>query len=134
MDGELQGIRWGRAIVASIVLEVLLSLIAVPAFMLASDPATLLNILIPPASFVVAALVVIWLFRRAARPIANGFATGFASIAIYVLLGVVAYLVAPDRMDWSQSLGVPYLAAHALKVLGGGAGGWWLARKRAAAD
>ena len=39
---------------------------------------------------------------------------------------------APDLMDLSQTLGLPYIASHVLKVLGGAAGGYWIARGRAA--
>lgn len=131
MAGEVEGIRWGRALLGSVLLEVLLGLVAVPAFYLSADPAATLNLVVPPASSVVALLVVAWLFRNSARPIANGLTTGFISVLLYVLLGVVAYLVAPEQTDFSQSLGLPYLASHTLKILGGGAGGWWIARRRA---
>jgi len=127
MAEQLEGIRWGRAILGCLLVEVVLGVVAWP-FM---DSNATLDMLIPPASFLVTMLVVIWLFRRAARPVANGVATGLASVVLYLLLMGVALLVVPDQVNLSQSLGVPYLAAHALKVLGGAAGGWRLERRRA---
>jgi len=131
MAGATGGIRWGRALAGAVMVEVVLGLVAVPAFVLAADPNALLNVVIPPASFLAAMLVVAWLFRRSERPVANGIATGIGCALLYVLLGVGAYLIAPGRVDMSQSLGLPYLASHALKILGGAAGGWWIERKRA---
>jgi len=133
MDGQLEGIRWGRVVLAALLVEVLLGVVSAPLVFMTRDPGPILNLTTPPACFIIAALVVALLFRRAARPVANGVATGVVSIALYVVLGVVAYFLAPDRTDFNQSLGVPYLASHVLKVLGGAAGGYWIARRRATA-
>jgi hypothetical protein len=132
MDEQVEGIRWGRALLAALLIEVLLGVVAVPAYLMSRDPGPILDLIVPPATFAIAVLVVAWLFRRAARPVANGVVTGFLCIALYVILGVTAYLLAPNSMNLDQSLGIPYLASHVLKVLGGAAGGYWIARRRTA--
>lgn len=129
-----QGIRWGRALLAAVLVELLLSVIAAPVALLSAAPVATLNLLVPPASFLVTLLVVAWLFRTAERPVANGLATGLISLAIYIVLAYTAYQVAPERADFSQSLGLPYLASHLLKIAGGVAGGWWIARNRASSN
>ncbi|MEO6388638.1 MAG: hypothetical protein ABIT16_01815 [Croceibacterium sp.] len=128
-EGQMDGIRYGRALLGAVIVEVLLGVVAVPILYLSANPAPALNLAIPPASFVLAMLVVTWLFARSGRPVANGVATGLMSIMLYVVLGAVAYLVAPEQANLSQSLSLPYLAAHVLKVLGGGFGGYLIARK-----
>ena len=80
------GIRWGRALLAAILVEVLLAVIAVPVVLSAADPASTLNLIVAPASFLAALLVVMWLFRKAARPVANGVATGVICLLIYLVL------------------------------------------------
>jgi hypothetical protein len=130
MAAATGGIRWGRALLGALLVEVVLALVAAAAFGLSADPAPLLNVLVPPASFFAGLLVAAWLFRKSDRPIANGIVTGLMCVLLYVLLGVGAYLVAPERVDLSQSLGLPYLASHLLKIIGGAAGGWWIERKR----
>ncbi len=131
MAGETAGIRWGRAILGAILIELLLALAAVPVFMLAPDPGPALNMLVPPASFVAALLAGIWAAGPSARPIATGIAAGAIAVLFYILLGAGAYFLAPEQMDLSQSTGLPYLASHALKILGAGAGGYWVQRRRA---
>ena len=129
-----EGIRWGRALLAAILVEVLLAVIAVPVVLSAADPASTLNLIVAPASFLAALLVVMWLFRNAARPVANGVATGVICLLIYLVLAGASYWLAPERINLSQSLGLTYLASHLLKIAGGWAGGWWIARKRTAAS
>lgn len=132
MAGAAGGIRWGRALLGALLIEVLLALVAAAVFGLSTDPGPQLDALVPPVSFIAGLAVVAWLFRKSDRPIANGVVTGLMCALLYVLLGVGAYLVAPERVDMSQSLGLPYLASHGLKILGGAAGGWWIERKRTA--
>lgn len=133
MTGEAEGIRWGRALLGAVLVEILLGIVSVPTTLLSADPNATMNLVIPPASFVAAFIVVAWLFRRSPRPVAHGVATGIGCALLYVLLAMVAYAVVPGRVDMSQSLGAPYIASHILKVVGGWAAGLWLQRKSAAA-
>lgn len=134
MAGEVGGIRWGRALLAAFIVEVLLAVVGTPLALLTPDPATTLNLVVPPASFLFALLVVMWLFRRSDRPVANGVVTGVMCLALYVVLVFAAYQLAPEQTDFSQSLSLPYLASHALKIVGGAVGGWLIARKATTAS
>lgn len=128
-----EGIRWGRALLAAVLIEVLLGVIAAPVTLFSSTPVSTLNLLVPPLSFLVALLVVAWLFRRAERPVANGVATGLMGVLLYVILALLAWQLAPERMNPGDALAMPNIAAYLLKVVGGIAGGWWVARQRTGA-
>ena len=129
-DAELRpGIRWGRAIVGGLLLELLLSGFA--GLLYGLDRLEDLNTYILPATLLAAVLAGAWTARGTARPVLNGALAGVAALALYVLLAIVAGLLAPDRADFTTALSPLYLASHALKVLGGALGGWWVARKRA---
>lgn len=131
MSEGIAGIRWGRALLAAVIVEILLGVLAVPVMMFSATPASTLDAVVPPSSFIVTLLVVAWLFRSAERPVANGVATGLVSLLIYCVLAFAAYRIAPERADFSQALGLPYLASHLLKIAGGAVGGHWVARRRA---
>ena len=125
------GIRWGRALVGALLIEIGLSVVAVPFF--AAGRMEMLLLVIPPATLVVAAAAGWWAARRAERALATGVLTGLWALVLYVLLAGTAILIAPDQVDMSQSLSASYLASHAFKVIGAAFGGWWVARKRAGA-
>ena len=127
------GIRWGRAFLAAIIVEIVLTVIAAPVALISAAPAAALSLLVPPASFLITLLVVVWLFCNSERPIANGLVTGLISLAIYVVLAFAASQVDPEQANLSQALGLPYLASHLLKIAGGVAGGWWVGWQRAGA-
>lgn len=128
-----EGIRWGRALLAAVLVEVLLGIVATPVTLLSSTPVSTLNLLVPPLSFVVAMLVVAWLFSRAERPVANGVATGLMGVLLYVVLALLAWQLAPERMNPSDALAAPNIAAYLLKIAGCIAGGWWAGRQRTVA-
>ena len=127
-----EGIRWGRALVAALIVEVLLALAAAPVALLAADPMSTLRVLVPLLSFVVAALVVAWLFRSAERPVANGLATGLICLAIYVVLVIAAYWLSPEQVPLRDSVSLTNIASYLLRFAGGAAGGYLIARKKAA--
>jgi hypothetical protein len=60
----------------------------------------------------------------------QGALAGIIAIALYVLLAIAALLFEPGA-KLSDSLTVPYMIAHALKVVGAALGGWLVARKAA---
>lgn len=129
----IEGIRWGRALLAALLVEFVLAVVAAPIALSSPAAVPTLNALVPPASFVAALLVVLWLFRRSDRPIANGVVTGLMSLLIYTILALTAYWLAPEKTDFSQAMDLPYLSSHLLKILGGAAGGYLIARRQGAA-
>lgn len=132
-DLEASPLRWGRAFVAGLLAEVVLMLVSIPVFASMADPVPTLSLLIPPASFVVFVGAGYW----SARPVPEigmlqGALAGFMAVALYaVLIGLAWFFV--SQADVTDSLTPAYLLSHALKVAGGAVGGWWLARRRAAA-
>jgi hypothetical protein len=124
-------LRWLRAFVAGLLAEVALVIVAVPVFMTMSQPTSLLNLLIPPASFV-AFLAAGWWSAKPVPAVGTlqGALAGIIAIALYVLLAIAALLFEPGA-KLSDSLTVPYMIAHALKVVGAALGGWLVARKAA---
>jgi hypothetical protein len=122
------GIRWGRALVGGLLIELLLVAVAVPFF--AAGQPEIVSIVIVPATLVAAALGGAWAARGTSRPVLNGTLAGAAALALYVLMAAVGMLVAPDQADLSTALSPAYLASHVFKVLGGTLGGWWVGRKR----
>jgi len=132
VEQRAEGIRWGRVILAAVIVEIALALVTAPVALLSATPAETANTIIPPASFIVVLLVALALFRHTERPVANGIAAGIASLALYVLLLLAAYGVAPEQTNFEQSLGLPVIASYVLRILGGAAGGWWVQRNRGA--
>ena len=95
-------------------------------------PTPVLNMLIPPASFVAFVAAGWW----SAKPVPavgtmQGALAGIIAIGLYVLLAIAALIWEPGA-KLSDSLTVPYLIAHVLKIAGGAVGGWLVARKVAA--
>jgi hypothetical protein len=132
MVTEIGKFRWGRVLLGGFLIELALMLVAVALFSTMKDPATALNITIPPATLVAAVPIAAWVARSSSRPILAGTATGTAALLLYVLIAVAGTLARPDQADWGQTLGPAYLASDAFKVIGGALGGWWGARKRPA--
>jgi hypothetical protein len=124
-------IRWLRALLAGFLAEVLLMVVAVPAYF-TSDPVKVLNLAVPPASFVVFVAFGWWAARGLPRSqVLNGFLAGLAGVALY--LGLVVVVVAVHVTTLSASMRPEYLLAHALKLAGGALGGWLVARRSAVA-
>ncbi len=121
-------IRWFRVVLAGFLAEVALIGVAVPLFLL-PNPQTVLNLAIPPASFVVLIPFGWWAARGAPRShVLNGALAGLAGVVLYLLLGAVGAAV--THRDPMASMTPPYLLAHALKLAGGALGGWLAGRKR----
>jgi hypothetical protein len=124
----LPGIRWGRALVGGLLIELLLIVVAVPFF--ATGRPEMVSIVIVPATAVVAALCGAWAARGTHRPVLNGTLAGAAALGLYVLVAVIGSLAAPEQADLSAALSPAYLASHVFKVLGAAAGAWLVARKQ----
>ncbi len=122
-------IRWGRALLGGFLIELVLTIVSVPFFATGreADP----QVVVPPATLVVAALFGAWTARKASgRYLLHGALAGAAAFLIYLLLIAGNVLFAPVEPDFTAALSPAYLASHVLKVLGGALGGWWIARKR----
>ncbi len=123
-------IRWRRVVLAGFLAEVALIVVAVPLFFL-PNAATVLNLVIPPASFVVLIGFGWWAARGAQRShVLNGALAGLAGVVLYIALVMSASAIG-HRDIWA-SFTPAYMLAHALKIAGGAVGGW-LAGRRAAA-
>jgi hypothetical protein len=126
-------IRWFRVFLAGFLAEVALIVVAVPFFALLKDPAPALNLVIPPASFVMLIPFGWWAARGLPRSqVLNGFLAGLAGVVLYLALVIVsAELFRQGNL--AASMRPAYLLAHVLKLAGGALGGWLAARKSAAA-
>jgi hypothetical protein len=110
-------IQWGRVVLGAFLMEVALVGIAVPLFVSGHGDMNLYAI--PPASLILTYVVTVWFGR--------GFSANF--VLQGALIGVIGAL-----MYVALTRGQPepwqYVLAHALKVIGGAAGGWTVARWR----
>jgi len=127
---QLPGIRWWHVIGGGLLLELVLVLVAI-LFVMIGRMADL-QMVIPPVTLVAALLIGIWVARNAARPVLNATLAGGIAIPLYLLMVVAGLLLAPERADMRTALSVSYLLTHLFKLLGAAAGGWLVARKRAA--
>jgi hypothetical protein len=120
-------IRWWRVLAGGFLIELVLTIVGVPFF--ASGREADLMIVVPPATLVVAALFGAWTARGTSRPLMNGLLAGVAAFAIYLVLLLGNVLFAPVEPDFAAALSASYLASHAFKLIGAGAGGMWVARR-----
>lgn len=123
------GIRWWRVIGGGLLIELVLTAASVPFF--ATGRPEMVSLVIVPATLVAAVPCGAWAARGTAQPILNGTLAGVAALALYLLLVIGSILAAPEQVDLTATLSLPYLASHACKVLGAAAGGWWIASRRA---
>ena len=111
------GIQWGRVVLAAFLMEIALVGIAVP--LAVSGHGDVNFYVIPPASLVLTYLVTIWFGRWfSANVVLHGVLIGVMGTLMYVAL------TRAQPEPWQ------YLLAHALKVIGGAAGGWTVGRRR----
>jgi hypothetical protein len=125
----LPGIRWGRALVGGLLIELVLMLVSVP--FVAMGRAEELPKFVLPMTVVAAILAGLWVARRAETAVLHGALAGLAAILLYLVIAIIGTLAAPDQADFSTALSPAYLASHVLKVLGAMAGAWLIARGRA---
>jgi hypothetical protein len=112
-------IHWGRVLLAAFVMEVILFAIAIPLYV--GGAGRVLVYVVPPVALVATFAVTVWLGR--------GINSQF--VLHGVLIGVVGTLMYVG-LTRGQSEPWQYWVAHALKVVGGGAGGMVLARRQSA--
>jgi hypothetical protein len=114
-------IQWGRVLLASFLMELALFAIAVPLFL--NGAGRVLLYVVPPASLLATFAITVWLGQGIqSKFVLHGVLIGVVGTLMYVGLTRVQ----PE--PWQ------YLVAHALKVVGGAAGGIVLARRRTATN
>ena len=114
--------RWGRAIAGGFIAELILIAAVMPGFAMGSETVvTWSAVIVAPLATFLAAL---WVGRRLeSRFVLHGALAGLAATLIY-LVPVIAS---------GQTQPAVYWVAHGLKVLGGAAGGMFMARRAAGA-
>jgi hypothetical protein len=114
-------IQWGRVLLAAFLMELALFAIAVPLFL--SGAGQVLLYVVPPAALLATFAITVWLGRGIkSKFVLHGVLIGVVGTLMYVGLTRVK----PE--PWQ------YLVAHALKVVGGAAGGMVLARRQTATN
>ena len=114
-------IQWGRVLLAAFLMELVLFAIAVPLFL--SGAGRVLVYVVPPAALIATFAITVWLGRRInSKFVLHGALIGVVGTLMYV------GLTRAQPEPW------PYWVAHALKVVGGAAGGMVLARRQIARD
>ncbi len=122
MGNAFKGVRWLWCLLGGILAEVALVAVAVPAYLTPSPEATLTYV-IPPACLAVPFLMALWIAGKAKSSfVLNGALVGL----IPALLYVPAFFFGP--------LPLAYAIGNILKIVGGVAGGYVVARRRARAS
>jgi len=112
-------IQWGRVVLAAFLMELVLFAIAIPLFL--SGAGRVLIYVVPPAALIATFAVTVWLGRKInSNFVLHGVLIGIVGTLMYV------GLTRAQPEPWQ------YWLAHALKVVGGAAGGMVLARRQTA--
>jgi hypothetical protein len=110
-------IQWGRVVLAAFLMEVVLIAIAVPLFR--SGAGGVLVYVIPPAALIATFIITVWIGRGIhSKFVLHGVLIGIVGTLMYVAL------TRAKPEPWQ------YWAAHALKIIGGAAGGVVLERRQ----
>jgi hypothetical protein len=127
---QARHIRWLRVLLIGIAAEMGLMVVVAPlALMGGQGP---LNAGIAPATLIVFVLFGLWV----ARPLQDGFVLhgilmGAAGVIFYNALNFgVTFLPGAPALDLAKLFAPLYLLSHALKLIGGGLGGWIASRGR----
>ena len=110
-------IQWGRVLLAAFLMEVILFAIAIPLFL--GGAGRLLVYVVPPMALVATFAVTLWLGRSIkTKFVLHGVLIGVVGTLIYIAI------TRAQPEPWQ------YWVAHALKVVGGAAGGMVLAQRQ----
>jgi len=114
-------IQWGRVLLAALLMEIILFAVAMPLYL--GGEGRLLVYVVPPLALIATFGVTVWLGR--------GFKTRFVLHGMLIgVIGTLMYIA----LTRAQPEPWQYWVAHALKVVGGAAGGVVLARRRTASN
>ena len=114
---QKRSLRWGRVLIAAVLMEVVLFVIAIGGYFLPNGQ-TLLLYVIPPACLITSAYFGYWAARGAGnRFILHGTLVGAVAAVVYIAL------------TFRQTLPMAYTISHFLKVMGGALGGF-IAQRR----
>jgi putative membrane protein (TIGR04086 family) len=113
----MKNIRWGWILLGGFLAELAVFVVVIPLSLLAGQASLVYSA--PPASFIAALVFGMWVARKAPqRPVLHGSLVGVAAVLIYL------------ATSFGQPEPVAYIIAHALKVLGGAAGGFVALKRR----
>jgi hypothetical protein len=112
--------RWGRIVAGGFLAEVVLIVVAIPT--LAFGNQNIVNWVAVIGSAVTSCGAAIWVARRLdSRFVVHGVLTGLTAAVIYIVLIVAS----------GQTQPLIYWVAHGFKIVGGAAGGMFVARRTA---
>ena len=123
-------LRWGRALIAALVAELVLGGLAALLFGNPAPTSGPIDIVVPVAAFIVF-IPAGWWTARPAPPgtqLVNGAMPGLWGVVLYILVTLVAANLVAEG-DFAATLRPAYLVAHALKIAGGMIGGWLVSRR-----
>jgi hypothetical protein len=125
-------LRWGRALLAAVAVELVLIAFTIVISMRQADPTQTLNWVIPPACFVLFIPAGYWTAQGTSAPMLSALVAGIFGILLYVAMTLIAAGAVAD-FDLKSSARPAYLLAHGLKAVGAVIGGWLASRRLAAA-
>lgn len=127
---ELGSVRWLRALLIGIAAEFALMIVVAPLYLIGGQEAV--NIGVSPATLVVFVPFGLWAARPLqSRFVLHGVLMGAAGVIFYNAMnfGATSLPGAPP-LNLAQLFSPLYLLSHALKLIGGGIGGWLASRRR----
>ncbi|HEY1125903.1 MAG TPA: hypothetical protein VGE65_09735 [Sphingobium sp.] len=127
---QVEPVRWLRVLLMGLAAEVALMIIVIPFALLGGE--RLLDIAVGPVTLIVFALFGFVIARPlSGRHVLHGALMGAAGVLIYnaLILSATSLPGAPP-LDVARTFSPLYLLSHALKLVGGGIGGWLASRKR----
>ena len=134
------GIGWTRTVVYGLTAEIaVIPLFGLTYWALGAKPAQYSTM---PFSFlVVFVFAYMTASTRTSRPVLQGFLVGVVAFASYFAIGFIGRLVMmyagvtpTEQVDLAEAPPYIYAIAHALKLLGGAAGGWVAAQRSQASE
>ena len=130
---QAERIRWLRILLIGIAAEVALSIVVIPFALLGGQK--LLDIVIEPATLIVYVPFGLWVARPLhGRCVLHGILMGAVAVLFYNALNFGASsLPGAPALDLTKIFSPLYLLSHALKLVGGGIGGWLASRGKRAA-
>ena len=112
----IKGIRWGRIFLAAFFAELAIFAVFIPVLLKYGEPA---QYIVPPLALVMTFLFSVWAGKKVdSRFVLHGLLVGIVATLMYVAL------------TFAQPEPFIYIVAHALKILGGAAGGLVAEKRR----